>query len=360
VSDALDQDHIQISRSSEHRYSKVRVIGNRIVCCCSIGGADLVGGGTLVPKWETAEATAYIAGTGTPADPTEEHDKARTAERFRPVFQAFGMPVSQNMDAFAVKTSALGVPVYTDVDWQNKVRKTLNWLPLREGFDYSTNPATNNNPTDYEPEFLPPMAWVYDDELARNIAADAAGIHVSVSRTDWGVWLQSTPNHLLAKGHDTGIDSEDESKYDYELSVATIAFETDHRLTLEQDTGEGGGETLVIHDSTAECWVALDDTILDIGVDGAVKRVPGNIVLRNDSDRLQLLLAGALARYRMGRGRAVLSIRGQQDWQQYIGHILTVVDEAGDTQPMACPVTGVEWVDDPAGPRTIIKCGFAS
>ena len=81
-------------------------------------------------------------------------------------------------------------------------------------------------------------------------------------------------------------------------------------------------------------------------------------VLRNDVDRLALVMAGAIARYYNTRARAEIEIVGLRPWGDLVGQIMTVIEEGGDTQEIKAPITAVDWI---AGdrPMTIVRTGFA-
>ncbi|HUW32982.1 MAG TPA: hypothetical protein VM223_15345, partial [Planctomycetota bacterium] len=130
VSRSINMRSASIVKVKDHTYDRIRVLGGRVVVCRTFKASD----GHLEGKWSTALETAYKAGTGTPADTPREHDIARQAEKFRPVYQDYGVP-----DGFwpgAPLLDAYGQATEAFADGQSQVRKTLPWLPLLSGYDY--------------------------------------------------------------------------------------------------------------------------------------------------------------------------------------------------------------------------------
>lgn len=362
-----------VARSDDHRYDRIRVMGRRIVVATTLWGDEAAGGSpSLVAKWSSALESAYKAGTGTPSDPPEDHDEARRGERYRPVYQLFGAPAGWlHHDAAAAPLLDWDGQMVaysrddeeTHADYQNQVRETLSWLPLKEGFDYSTDPPTDRNPSDYVPDLLPAAVWVYDPQSKRYVSAEEAGIAVHVLHNDWGVFLQAQPNHLLALNHFGGAAaSEVDPKYDWEHMVATIALETDQRLQLIQElpdaTGDGSTLDLVVED--AECWVLSHGTVVGTDAQGQLlKSGDSQRVLRNDASRLAAVMAGAIARYYDARARAEIVVRRHLPWSGLIGQVLTVVDEGGTTHEIQAPITMIDWVVGGPEPVMIVRTGFA-
>ncbi len=370
---AADNVTTIVARSDDHRYDRIRVIGRRIVVATTLWGETAAGGSaSLVGKWSASLETAYKAGTGTPADPPEDHDEARRGERYRPVYQLFGAPAGWlHHDAAAAPLLDFDGNLVdysrdddtTHADYQNQVRETLAWLPLKEGFDYSTDPETDRNPADYVPDLLPAAVWLYDPETQRYLSAEEAGVAVHVLKNDWGVFLQAQPNHLLALNHWTGAaSSETDPKYDYEHMVATLAFETDQRLQLIQELPDaaGDGSTLDLLVEDAECWVLSHGTVVGTDGDGQLlKSGDSQRVLRNDADRLAAVMAGAIARYYDARARAEIVVRQHLPWSGLIGQVLTVVDEGGNAHEIQAPITMIDWVVGGPEPVMIVRTGFA-
>lgn len=353
VRDALDLASTEVARSQSQRYATIRVLGRRMVVCCS----PRVVYETLEPKWTTIEESDYLDGTGTPADEDTLHDQARRRDEMRRVWQQYAIPVDMDPDDLlaAPLVAADGTVDPNDTGpRQNVVRRTLRWLPLREGKDYSAGVPADEGAG----ELLAPVAYVQDPETLRYVPVDTLGISVSVLSQDWGVHLGASPNHLLALNHwDGAADSADEPQYDYDTLVTTIAFEADQRLRLEETLDDDDGSVLEIIDDSAELWYLAQNTVVGIDAGGVLQATASGAVIRNDVDKLGQIMAGAVARYQQSRARAVFVLEGWHHLQGYIGHVLVGVDDGGGSEEMAAPITSVRWDADP--PRTVLITGFA-
>lgn len=365
VGESVDSIQTTLVRTREHRYGRIRVLGARVLVCCSLRAGD----GSLVPKWTAALEALYKAGAGAAEDDPALHDKARAADVYRPVYQSYGAPSEwdfQSGKARPVVNGAGELQAGQSAPYQVKVRGTLSYLPLREGFDYAVDPPLDRNPEGHEPDLLPPMAWVYDDEDQRYVPAEEYRISVLAPKADWGVFLQASPNHVLALNHFTG-DTETEPRFDYERLVATVALRSDERLALEyelplEDEGDAHAPSdgsLDLVDESAELWYLAPGTVVGVDESG-VLRSSGSTgrVLRNDASRLTLLMAGAIARYANERARAEIVAKGTIAWQGLLGAILTCLETGGDTHAVQGVITSVEWTFG-ENPLTTIKAGFA-
>jgi len=392
---------VRVTETIDHGYGTLRVIGGRIVVCCSLYGAGLEGHvahpGTLVPKWDLevgglmADYLDPLGAGGTAA----KNDEARRQERFQTVFQSYGAPAGwDHADVAPLFDGAGAFQPGSPAAHQNAVRTTLTWLPLVEGLDYSTDPPTDENPAAIEAGFRRPMVWLgkpwppglegpfffkFTPAEAASPAGQAAGgggtqaasggMHVSVAQHDWGILLNASPNHLLAAGHWPPDEwwllrpTLVQPKWDYDYLAATIAFHTDQRIYLEISRPDAKPSDGVheIEVPEAECWYLAPYTMVGVDAAGKMKTSgPQPRILRNDSDRLASVMAGAVARYFQSRVRAELVAYGLWPWGGLVGQILsTVAAQTGYGQWVGAPITSVNWS---AGkpPRTTIRTGFAS
>jgi len=377
----------RIERSADHQYKRIRVLGKRIVVCCSLHGDKAIAPGfdrddeervvTLVAKWSAALETAYKAGTGNSADASKKHDAARAHDRFTAVYQQFGAPTDWDFHAGFANPILYSDGQTIEVEdvstgaYQNQVRETLSWLPLLAGYDYGPAVPVIDNTSDHEPGQLPPVAWILDPKSEQWATTDAVGLGaVQRLTTDWGLRLNPAPNHLLAKNHWTSANgSKSSPTHDYDTLVFTIAFESDHRVTMEYQVADTVSPEDGILDiqTDAEFWYLAPNTA--VGVRNTVNETQttnelvgsGSTgrVLRNDVTRMAAVMAGAIARYFNERARATITFRGLLPWAGLLGQILNVVEgSGGDTQSVQAPITGVEWHPGPP-PMTIIHTGFA-
>ena len=214
-----DAPLVKISRAGEHSVGRVELFGARMVCCVTlenqIGNEDKQ---DLAALWTDALEGQYAAGTGNAADTPEEHDKARGADKLRPVFRNYGAPPAWDrwkaLTAPVVllneatlelqQTSGEGAP------FQSDVRETLTFLPFKTGVNYSNDPPVDSLSGDPRDPYLSPQAWIVDEERIADqqappaelyIAADQAGMNVSALLDEWGLAVAAHPPHLLGLNH---------------------------------------------------------------------------------------------------------------------------------------------------------------
>jgi len=372
------QVRTRVIATHQQRYGKVRILGGRIVAAFTLEGAKVAAGQvaaagqtnsgeeTLQRKWMYEAQLKYMAGTGATEPTADGYDAARRQDRYRTIYRAFGAPRDwnhQNGAIAPVLNSDGSLPDASSGAWQNIARGTLPWLPMRDGYDYSTGEAVNavNAPL-HESEMMPPAAWLFDEDKNRYVLAEEVGIGVSVPGNDWGVFLGASPNHLLALNNWSGANSTDtEPVYDYGKAVATIAIRTDTRFMLEYEDEDAGPMDGVMElvDETAELHYLAPGTVYGMDAEGKLLRTPmgKNLVTRDDRLRLAFAMAGAISRYIDSRARGVVVMVGLVPHNDIIGHIATVLEAGYSAQQVSGPVTQVEYVNgDP--PQTIIRVGY--
>jgi hypothetical protein len=374
----IDLTDTYIVQSDARKVDKVKVIGQRIVVCGSLFGDDAVDTpttGTLVGKWSDALETSYISAGGS-ADP-KKCDPIRRAEKYRDVYQHLGAPDDWDQDGgeWSVATTAEGK--LTTGDFQNLVRETLPWIPLKTGFDYTHNPPTDNTDGTTDAETSAPMVFIYDSQPAilsteGYIQAEHNGIGVAQPHMDWGVFLSAAPNHRLALNSWTDTEAMstgelDALQFDFTQTVATIAIESDHRLAIEWDApanlAAGDGSVMVIMVEEAQMWVALPETIVGLDDTGQLQTIgtgtgSGPIILRNDVDRLSQIMAGVISRYTNERSRARISLRGFQPWGFMVGSVLNAFQQGEDVTQIGNIISSIEWTLSPT-PKMVINSGYS-
>jgi len=380
-------DNIQttVVRTADHRVRRINILGRRIVVCCTLENDDDAGIANLKGLWDTFLEGAYDGGTGNHADPAEAHDLARKQDKYRAVYQNFGAPrdwdhntgdnggAAPQLDPAGKLQPAAGV--YPSADYQNQIRSTLDWVPLREGWDYSQDPAVERAWPGGTAERSPPMVWCVRTNPFYGVVPgvpdlaylpiEAEDMDVSVLPGELGVRIDCSPNHLLAEGHfgfaeETLVEPQD----NWEELIVTLAFESDQRFKLTKDF-PGGGDPLAadgaidIEVPDAECWYLAPHTM--VGVDGDFQPLRSGAaprILRADSDRLELAMAGAISRYFTERGRAEIVIKGYVPAGDLLGRILMGINSGGGGQWVEAPITSVTWQGG-KGPTTTISAGFA-
>lgn len=361
ASDRVDVVDTTVTRSTDQNYSRILVKGARVVSAFSLRAED----GTLVKKWADADETTYKAGTGASGDSPALHDDARRRIALQSVYQVLGAPDTFKLDDVAASPEINddGQVVGFGQLHQNTRRRTLNWLPLRENTDYSTEIPADSSPGSHQADLLEPMVFLFDEETERYQLSDRLGVGLSIGGADWGVRLNSEPNHLLAANQFAGANgTEQQPRFDYTKAIATIAVELDTRLQLELTRADGDGTTLEIEVPGAELWCVSPGAVVGTDADGNLITAPSSgVVLRNDRDLLVPVMAAARARYFEERSLATLTMMGLQAWSNVIGHMLTTVERGGVSLDIGAPVTSVTYSAGQQGsaPRTVVRAGYA-
>lgn len=355
-----------IEQSDEHLYGKVRVIGGPVLVCCTLKG-ELVHPwyeGSLTARWDPDLETLYKAGTGTPTDTASQHDQARADETFEPVYQHFGAPDDWDHQGGAASPAfdAIGGLVASPdgAAYQNLVRKTESFLPLKTGWDYSVDPAVDHNADGVEPDLMKPAVWIEHDnpEDPLYLPIEDLGVSVSVPADDWGVVLGCQPQHKLAREDWTGAaEARYFPEYEWREMVATIAFRSDFRLEMEEviEDAINADGVLDIKAEDCEIWYLAPQTVVGTSGTGVLLHSGDQPrLIRDDSQRLAGILAGAVSRYLASRTKATIRLRGLWPYQGMIGTILEGIESGGDVDQVHTPVTSCRWEEG----DTVIGCGY--
>jgi len=342
---------LKVEIDSTHLHDSIRVLGERAVVVCSgYYGTE------IEEMWTSAEATAYKAMT----------DAARSLDSERHVFQALRFKDTWDwQDGEAAPLMNLDGECNGGGGYrQTSVRETLAKLPLYEGWDYSGGVA----PTAAQAaalDFRPPLVLCRIDGASDiyyvpvdNLSAVAQEVGISLSpmsvralEGEWGVVVEASPNHALAKDHWSGAAASafdpDTDGTDYTDLIVTLALRTDGCLAMGYDLPEasraGDGSVKVIECPGAEFWCMAPQTVVDGGTNAVARYDAGSLaVLRNDKDRLALVAAGAIARYLNNRAKASVTYGTLKPLGSIVGAILTFVD-SGDVDYIGTPITSVEW-----------------
>jgi len=367
IADQLDVANVNIVRSAEQLYDGVRVLGERVVVCCTLDAAE----GDLVAGWTDDQETAYKAATS----------EVRKTDAYRNVFGLFTIPDDWDfLDGAASPSFDADGELEDDVvaPYQQVLRETLKWTPFLEGFDYATDPPTTSNESWVVADKRPAFALLYDDLdidedglpiAGQFVFADRVDIDVSVPDAALGVFLSCDCNHFVAKRHwDDDEDDLDEGElepgYDWEYMKATIAFEGDQRISVEHiettltDDATGEPKIKEIEIRGAQLWYVAPGTVIDVDEDGEPITLETGRIVKNDVDALRAALAPAIARYTKPRARAQLTFHGLLPWADYIGSILSVIEEGdSDTHDIDAPITSIEWRAT-GKPTTTLNAGF--
>lgn len=385
----------QIVTSGLRQVDAIRVEGKRITVCGTLYGqrsADFSGQPAgLVPKWSPDLEAEYVSAAGMSSSDYDTVSLIRLREKYRSVYAAFGAPLDWDIigAGWALSVTSDGfVNVATDTSAggvQTSARETLPQLPLRLGFDYTTWPPTDNTNPGTEASFLEPLVFVLDENPRFltpagevYLACDTVRIHAHHLEMDFGIVLSAPDNATLAYGHLSdetlatfgASDSMQIGRFDYETLVATVAIPSDRRIALQFDVppalAQGDGSVMTIVDEEAETWVLLPNTVVGVDASGNLQFSGSTLrLVRDDSQRLALAMAGALSRYVVERTRAIYRFKALLSWMSLLGFIMTVTQQGDDAMRVGSPITSIEWkCGAPAmgmagSPETIVKAGYA-
>lgn len=379
----------RVIRSTEQQYSRIRVTGSRIVVCCTLRAANagLPAGQSadLVPKWSSALEALYKAGDGTTTANPIGHDIARQDPVFAEVYCSFGAPdewdflvtEGQPGGSAAPVISVFGTGAVAETEdnltagplviacdssfYQQSARATLPFIPLFDSMDYMEDVPVDHRPPGYQSSLRGPLVLLYDHMFGGYRESGAIGIGAAPADRDWGVRFYPYWRHMLALSHWAGAQASSVApRFDHEDIIATIAFESDQRLYVEQavPVSIDDGSVIEIPVPNAELWYLAPNTVVGLDDNGALK-LSGDEprILRSDVDRLAFVMAGAIVRYASWRSRAEIVASGHRPWSGMLGAILTAVQSGDDTFDLSGPITSVSW--DFRGGTTTLCTGFA-
>jgi len=360
-----------ITRSSRNVFDRIRVVGARIVACTTLyHGLD------LEEKWTPEQEAEYAEPLDDPGATLKELDAARQTDRFAAVYSKFGAPVDFNIDFIHRKHFA---PVFNELgelqeveiaQFQNEVRRTLHWIPLLEGYEYTNNDIVNKNPAGVNPESKAPFVLIsaepngvgpwMDAGAMITQSGDVKGVHVRTPNDDWGVVLTGRINHEIALDVFTG-NTTIPAEFSYVGMTATIAIETDQRIELVAQfvADDKVRSEKLIEVPDCEVWIVAPFTIWGVSPEGdPLYTGSSSLILRNDVEKLYLPMAGAIARYGFDRSRADISLKGYALVHGLLGQILGVIKDRSVIHYVGGPITGVTWRAGRGG-NTTIQAGWA-
>lgn len=383
---------VKFETCDAQRYDGVELIGKPIVVGLSADAAgtkstppELADRPTeieLVAAWSTAQWLAYLAALDD-EDPLV-NDGYRADDRFRSVFQRFRLsrqvfPPGESLmdwpprgwprvrDDGTLEAHGLGDPAAV-VPAQTTERHTLDWVPLRDGYRYDTNPPTYEGDGDTIPEFLPPLALIYAlgfgetpigwTTLDKLNSIGYRGGTVGPLRGEWGVRIECTPNHALAANHwivppyaepaASAFDPDVEG-LDYSDLVVTLAVAGDHcvrRVAMLPDNEQAGtGQLMRIYVPEAELHVLLPHTVLGADAGGELLYSPDDelMVLRDDRPLLDSLLPGAIGRLLRSRQRASINYAWIWPATQCLGQLFEAATIGDQRQIVNAVITSVSY-----------------
>ena len=359
---AADIKRAIVKRSISRRRDKVIVRGGRVVSCFTVAYEDC----TLEKGWTDAEETSYKAGHVGSTN-QYDHDAERRTDLHERVYQFHRIPNDWNGDtgdgAGGAQNNALptvlGDGTLDDATTAALIpfgRRLLRWIPVpKAGAD-----------SDAEPEYMAPLVvlghdtgatmWYYQVDKVDPELGIVPACSVRVADREMGLWVTPQIPHKMGSGHFDVDDADTEdSAYepagDYEELLATVAIETDERLTVEQEissqqqTASGGAVTIDVEG--AECWWIAPNTVVAVDergllyADGTLEGIDNGYV-RDDSERLRKIAALASGWYGEERAQMELVIDRLGEWCP-VGSYLLNVSSSWHRFPIGTIVTSKTW-----------------
>ncbi len=307
---AIDVSQLILTDDGSARFDSVFVRGALIKSMFTVSFAD----GTLVSGWSGIEELDYIIGAGSTDGRT--NDLARASDKLGRVFARFVIPESwdwQAGDGEGGPLRAVLPGLANDGSFSEGVASILSSNDVQLMRNLLLEFEGGN---EIEPEFRTPLVLLQDPETDLFVAVEKMGAlnlpSCIVRPLDNGLGLEvrAGTNHELALNHFAGGGaSQIEERLDYTTMVATVAAVTDGRLQISEQINEGADadlrRVLVVEVPDAERWFLIKGTVTDVK-DGALVKHRGNIVLRDDVDRLREIAALAKSWYGRRRQRVDL------------------------------------------------------
>lgn len=252
----------------------------------------------IEPAWSPENQSIYLAGD----------DVARKDVLLNKVFREFRIPPKFNWISEAGDVLA---PTFEDDGsmssqlerfWWNGQQRFLGELPIQDPADVGE--------AEPNPKFLKPFVvfqilndpkhiekWVdsHDPGVFANIPS--ASLHASDRNMSFNIKI--SPAHYIAQNHfDGATRSNQKPRLDYNRMFATVALETDQRVTVRVRTNQGNGnKRLIIQIDDAHVWLVAPGTIMGVDASGGLRMYDGDLVVRDDTDRLRHVAALAAAWY---------------------------------------------------------------
>lgn len=309
-----------------HQFDSVEVRGANVLVCGSFSNAD----GTLTKGWTTDEQTAY---ENPGHDDPDENDIARRAEKWEKVYQNFRVP--SDWDGYLGDGEG-GLGAGTEIDpadkfnahpvvlldstidvneqstfWQGE-RRFEHEIPIEvESGDEDAPPeyrralAIIKHPTTNKYSYVE-KAWPEDDD------ARFPGT-MSILPREMGVMIRPEINHVYGLNHFTNEDTNVTPAFDHEDLIVTAAFRIDAQLRaagiIPGQFLTETGRTKVILVPEAEFWMILPNTVTDIEDGDLVRAYSDYEVVRDDTARMQQILALSLVWFGFARGTMAMRVK---------------------------------------------------
>lgn len=378
-------------RRVSNRRDRVVIHGARRGAVFTISKAD----GTLEADWTSTNQSAYNSGASGATSPAyssldnsekiKRNRLVRTSPTLARVYRNFRIPTSWNFTANNGENGLSDYPVLPKLS-NDTAQGTITgasaplwrpglvleqYLPLAEGHDYTSLPATNNLPDGTVPDPLPVQVylktpttandsstsrWVTGDELIAADVEDQAGeggqrwrVSVRVQQQNLGLVVDVVggEQHYIADTEFSPLSNVDKDAIlDWQTDMlATVYLETDQRVTVAypsaQQVSGAGVTTLEIFADEYRLDYLAPGTVVGVD-DGVLERNNNGGFLRDDRTLMENHAKAAYEWYKRTRAELDVSVRTVLPIAS-IGDMVTAIgtEEAATYQEVNTPITQI-------------------
>lgn len=372
--DALEWVDYAIEESTAQLYESVRIIGAPIRVALSASNNRNEPPNTLERAWSSAEETEYLEAKSADDADKQANDEYRSTDRFRYVFQGLKIdPTTWDWQGGLVAPytdddgSLLYLTGVTHQRGQTVVRTTHGDLPMRVGVDYA-NGSTDRNPVGQTGEWRDAFAIVYDENAQRfhyvdqhGQQGDAIPANIDVLREEWGIVLNTNPNHAFGVEEwftvsnigPSGLDYRNEADKtrgrSWKQIIATFSIDADRNVEIAGSLAAPSdfGFEQIITMPEAALWIIAPGTVVDVDENGELKQLGATsadaVVTRDDRDQMRSAMAFAQGRFGVKRNRARITFASLTNIHIYTGAIIGTIVTGDDETTVDAPHTSTLW-----------------
>lgn len=358
---------IIVEADTNSRFEKILVRSDKVKCCFSVDFSD----SSLESAWTSALQTAYrdAAKNTSGYSELDDDEKARLNDSFRSadiferVYSAFRIPHNFNwmkgIYAVCPKFNNAGsADLYTAANYFNADKRILPFLPFLVGYDYSSYPPINYNPSNAEPEYKPFFIAVHDVNSLYQQADNVTlldsddenrtfGAQIRPMAREFGFICRFRPAYLFDRTYwsgEIGVFTDELANlgYDYEDMIATIFVESDQYVQfLYSKNPSENARLIIIEVPEAQIWYVTPDTVIDIAADGTLVTYAGSGFIRDDREFLKKVYAAAVSYYSKQRNHVSINVSAV-DAGLPLGTLIDNADLSG-VGAEGSAVTSVSW-----------------
>lgn len=336
----IDMKQVIVKNVESQAFDAVNVLGAPVEVTSTFSNAD----GSLGAGWTAERWAEYLAGTGS-SDTSDAalNDATRKGDRYANVYQRLVVPSDWNGMGHGVDIGTCVIAYSALPHYENgvlypalvsplflKATRFLRYIPIAKSDGG---------------EFSEPMAFItYDGELFQTDAPpeDVPAASLRMLDDKLGVTIKTSVPHVYGKGtFDIGTEaaSNTDPLVDYEDIMITASFKTDQRLSVWHRM-RAGDRTLLIRVPDAKLQYIVPQTVTGVSGGEAVLHTGG--IVRDDTERLQLIAALAAAWYGQPRSAVTLKLANAFKVGD-IGQYITSVSSGSSRQSIGTVITRQSW-----------------